>query len=424
MDQDILWDVIVIGGGPAGMMAAGRAGKLGAKVLLVEKNNILGKKLLITGGGRCNLTNAEFDTRKFLSKFNKNDKFLFSAFARYGVKETLDFFHEQGLATKIEAELRVFPTSNSAASVQKVLIQYMKKGRVTVLKNTTVSGFVKKGELLEATATKEHGRLRARSFVLATGGKSRPETGSTGEGFSWLKKIGHTVKDQEAALVPIAIKDAWVKKLQGVSLSSAKLTVFQNNIKQDSKVGKLLFTHFGLSGPLALNMSRDVGELLKYGDVSLSLDIFHSLDVGALDQKIQGVLMSNNNKHFKNVLGKITPSAFTPVLIDLAKIKPDTFCNSVTKAERGRLVKLLKNMPMSVSGLLGRDKAIVTSGGVELSEVDFKTMQSKKINNLYLVGDVLNIDRPSGGYSLQLCWTTGFVSGTAVAEYRPKQNLF
>jgi predicted Rossmann fold flavoprotein len=410
------WDVVIIGGGPAGMMAAGRAAELGAKVLLVEKNESLGKKLLITGGGRCNVTNAEFDTHKFLAKFKKNDKFLFSPFSEFGVKETLDFFHSKNMPTKVEAELRAFPVSNKALSVWETLVNYMKKGGVTIYCNSPVTGFVKNGGVITAVRLKNGQEIRAKSFVLATGGKSRPETGSTGEGFSWLKSLGHTVIEPNAALVPIATNDPWVKRLQGVSLKEVKLTAFQNGVKQDAKKGKILFTHFGLSGPLVLNMSRDIGELLKYGEVTLSIDLFPSLDPGALDRKLRELLTKNSNKQFKNILSGLAPAAMAPVLIELSGVRPDTFNHSLTRAEREQFIKLLKNIPMYVAGLLGVNKAVVTSGGVALPEVDFKTMRSRRIHNLFLVGDVLNIDRPSGGYSLQLCWTTGYVAGTNVVN--------
>lgn len=415
MREEKMWDVAVIGGGPAGMMAAGRAAELGSRVILIEKNRSLGKKLLITGGGRCNVTNAEFDTRKFLEKFKKNDKFLFSAFVQHGVKESLDFFHSKNMPTKVEAEKRAFPASNTAQSVWDVLVGYMKNGGVTVSSNSPVSGLVKNGDRIEAIKIKGGREVRARSFVLATGGKSRPETGSTGDGFTWLKSIGHTIIEPEASLVPVSIKDAWVKRLQGISLPNVKLTIFQNGVKQDSRKGKILFTHFGISGPMVLNASTDIGELLKYGQVMLSLDFFPSLDQGSLDKKVREIIAEESNKQFKNLLWKLMPAAFAPILIELSKIRPNVQANSLTRDERIRFVKLLKDMPMQVAGLLGVNKAIVTSGGVELREVDFKTMRSRKIPNLYLIGDVLNIDRPSGGYSLQLCWTTGFVAGTNAA---------
>lgn len=415
-DKSAFWDVAVIGGGPAGMMAAGRAAELGAKVILLEKNSSLGKKLLITGGGRCNVTNAELDTRNFLAKFKKSDKFLFSAFTQYGVKEALDFFYKKNMPTKIEAELRVFPMSDKALSVWEVLVKYMKSGGVVIRYNSPGAGFVKSGNSIEAVKVKGGEEIRARSFILATGGKSRPETGSTGDGFPWLKSLGHMVVEQGVALVPVSIKEAWVKRLQGISFPEAKLAIFQNGVKQDSKKGKILFTHFGISGPMVLNVSRDIGELLKYGEVSLSLDTFPSVDMGALDKKVREILVKNSNKQFKNSLGSLVPSAMAEVIVELSGINGNTFGHSVRREERARLVKLLKNMPMRVAGLLGLNKSVVTSGGVALTEVDFKTMRSRKIDNLYIVGDVLDIDRPSGGYSLQLCWTTGFIAGTNAAE--------
>ncbi|MES2060046.1 MAG: NAD(P)/FAD-dependent oxidoreductase [Patescibacteria group bacterium] len=413
---DQIWDVIVIGAGPSGMMAAGRAAEMGAKVLLLEKNDVLGKKLLITGGGRCNITNAEMDTRKLLSKFKGNDKFLFSAFSQFAVEEALDFFHIKKLETKVEAEKRAFPVSEKAIDVRDTLAEYLKANKVTILSNAEVKGFKKDGSKIVSVILKNKSEIKAKSFILGTGGKSRPETGSTGDGFIWLKELGHNVIEPSASLVPITIKDAWVKKLSGLTLKAVKITLLQNNVKQDSKKGRILFTHFGISGPTILNMSHDIGELLKYGDVEISLDILPSFDPGQLNLKLQEIFKSDSNKKIKNCFGTFIPSGIVPKAIELANIDPDKFAHSVTREERLRLVEALKNIPLSVSGLLGTDKAIVTSGGVDLKEVDFKTMESKLFPNLYLVGDILNIDRPSGGYSLQLCWTTGFVAGSAAAS--------
>ena len=409
-----VWDVVVIGGGPAGMMSAGRASELGAKVLLLEKNDSLGKKLLITGGGRCNVTNAQFDTRKLLAKFKGNDQFLFSAFSQWSVKETLDFFHSRAMPTKIENELRVFPVSNTAQSVWDTLVEYLKKGNVTVRSNASVVDFVTDTETKKILSVKlKNGEeIVAKRFILATGGKSRPETGSTGDGFKWLKKLGHTVTEPVASLVPITLSDKWIKTLSGVTLPEVKLTLLQNGKKQDTQKGKILFTHVGVSGPTILNMSSDIAELLKYGEVIISLDLFPAEDYGKLNTKLQELFKTHTNKKFKNVLGEIIPGAVATVVVEFSNIKADTKCNSVTREERLALVQLLKAIPLHVSGLLGVDKAIVTSGGVALSEVDFKTMQSRLYSNLYLVGDILDIDRPSGGYSLQLCWTTGYISGT------------
>jgi len=411
---DSVWDVVVIGGGPSGMMAAGRAAARGAKVLLIEKNSILGKKLLITGGGRCNVTNAELDTRKFLDKFKENNKYLFSAFSQWGVKETLDFFHGFSMNTKEEAERRVFPESNKAESVWKVLVKYIEQGGVTVLSDTEVAGFITKEKNITAIHLKSGKEINAGAFVLATGGKSHPETGSTGEGFEWLTSIGHTITEPSTSLVPITIRDEWVKKLKGVTLQNIKISLFQNEVKQSSAMGKILFTHFGVSGPTILNMSSEVRELMKYGKVTISLDILPTDDHGTLNKRLQDVFKEHSNKKFKNSLSTIIPSALCPIIIEQSGINAEKWSNSVTREERLKLISLLKNIPLQVKGLLGADKAIVTSGGVELREVDFKTMSSRIFPNLYLVGDVLDIDRPSGGYSLQLCWTTGFVAGNSI----------
>jgi predicted Rossmann fold flavoprotein len=411
-----IWDVIVVGGGPAGMMTAGRAGELGAKVLLLEKNNSLGKKLLITGGGRCNVTNAEPDVRKFLEKYKNNSKFLFSAFSQLDVKKTLDFFHNRKMDTKIENEGRVFPVSNSAQSVWDVLVEYMRTSNITLRSDCFVTEILKEKENVIGVKIKNGEEIYGRSIVIATGGTSRPETGSTGDGYKWLRKIGHTVIEPTPSLVPIAVKNKWISRLAGISMSDVKITTFQNNEKQSTSKGKILFTHVGLSGPAILNMSSEIGELLKYGEVTISLDLLPKLDHGQLNTKLQEIFKENANKKFKNSIGELTPSALAPTIVELSKIDPEIKCNGVTREERIKLIEILKGLKIEVSGLLGTDKAIITSGGVTLDEVDFKTMQSRLFSNLYLVGDILNIDRPSGGYSLQLCWTTGFVAGTNVAK--------
>lgn len=411
-----IWDVAVIGGGPAGMMAAGRAAELGAKVILIEKNNTLGKKLLITGGGRCNVTNAEPDVRTFLSKFIGSEKFLFSAFSQFAVKETFNFFYSRGMETKIEAEKRAFPKSEKAESVWKVLVGYLKAGGVTVCSNSPVKELLRKENFVTKIILADGDEIRARTYIVATGGRSRPETGSTGDGFAWLRKLGHTIIEPNPALVPIAIKDAWVKRLSGVTVQKIKLTLFQNGVKQEVTKGKILFTHFGLSGPTIINISKDVGELLKYGEVILSLDLLPHLDYGMLNSKLQELFKDQHAKKFRNSLKSLVPSSLAPIIVELSKIDPDTRCHSVNRQQRLELITLLKDIPLRVKGLLGADKAIVTSGGVVLDEVDFKTMRSRFYQNLYLVGDILNIERPSGGYSLQLCWTTGFVAGGSAVE--------
>ncbi len=440
--EEKIWDIVVIGGGPAGMMAAGRAAEVartaGKKIsiLLIEKNDSLGKKLLITGGGRCNVTNAEFDNRILLEKFKDDSKYLFSAFAQYSVKDSLEFFNSRGMETKVEANKRVFPVSNRAQSVWDVLVNYI-HNNATVLSNSPVKDIMldtgttddsSVDSTTKAARTsiseiilKNNKHIRSKQFVIATGGKSHPETGSTGDAFPWLTKAGHTVTEPSVSLVPIRIKDTWVTKLAGVTLQDVKISVFQNNTKQTvgditAIKSKVLFTHFGISGPTVLNMSRDIGELLQYGEVEVSLDLLPSHDYATLNTALQDLFKLHHTKKIKNALTDLIPSALVPVVLSAVNIDQDTACNSITRDERNTLVKSLKDIRMQVEGLLDSSKAIITSGGVALDEIDWKTMRSRKINNLFIIGDMLNIDRPSGGYSLQLCWTTGYIAGTTAAE--------
>lgn len=419
------YDVCVIGGGPAGMMAAGRAAELGASVVLIEKNDGLGKKLLITGGGRCNVTNDTKDVRAFLAKLKNKGKFLFSTFAQHAVAESLDFFNSRGMETKVENEGRVFPVSDSAKSVKDVLVNYIKKNRVQVVSGITAKGFkIIENKIVGLNvSTKDYERLviSADSYILATGGSSHPETGSTGEAFDWLAKAGHTIIEADAALVPIKIGEKWVKDLAGVSHQHVKLTLVEKNTvtkkekRGESRVGRMLFTHFGISGPLAINFSKDVRDIMDYGEkdsvVELSLDVMPDLDSVALDKKIQEIFLLNATKKMKNAVRDIVTPAFAPAILELAKLNPEQEPTVTTREERLRLVKILKDMRMTPVGFLGAESAIVASGGVKLEEVDFKTMRSRVVSNLYLVGDVLDVERPSGGYSLQICWSTGFVAG-------------
>ncbi len=412
-----LWDVVVIGGGPSGMMAAGTAAANGKRVLLLEKNPTLGKKLLITGGGRCNVTNAQTDTRKLLDKFGEAGKFLFSAFSQWSVQDTLDFFNSRGMETKVENELRVFPVSNKSQSVWDVLHDYMIEGAVEVQTNSPVEGFVvtknlPAGKAGKISAVKVKGKgIQANSFILATGGKSRPETGSTGDGFNWLRDMGHTVTDTALSLVPLTLSDPWVKQLAGVSLPLVRFTLMQDGVRRNVHKGKLLFTHVGVSGPGILNISNEVRELMEYGKVTIVADLLTALDHKQVDTAILESFKGEINKKFKNITGDLVPAALMQTLGTLAGIDPETPCHSVSREARLELVQLLKALPLHVSGLLGLEKAVITSGGISLEEVDFKTMRSRKIPNLYVTGDILDISRPTGGYSLQLCWTTGMVAG-------------
>lgn len=409
-----IYDVAVVGGGPAGMMAAAQAGVRGARVILLEKNPSLGKKLLLTGGGRCNLTNAIFDNRALAERYGDKSKFLLSPLSQWNVKSTIDFFESRGMPTKVEAEGRVFPQSDDAQSVLDVLLEELKKYQVRIVTNSPAVNILhKKGEVVGVETP--HGIIRAKTYIIATGGTSRPETGSTGEGFDWLKELGHTISTPEPSLVPIKVAEQWVKDLQGLSLPAVKATVIKDKKVHEAREGKVLFTHFGLSGPLILNMSRMVGDLMREHAVMLSLDLFPALDEQALDEKMRAHLTGAQNKKWRNAFTGFFPPLFIPVALQLSLINPETFVNKISRAERLAFVKKLKDLRVTPTGLLGPEKAIVSSGGVALEEVNLKTMRSRKVGNLYLVGDVLDFDRPSGGFSLQICWTTGFIAGNSAA---------
>lgn len=410
------YDVLVIGGGASGMMAAGRAAEMGKRVLLLEKNERLGEKLAITGGGRCNITNAEEDQRIFLSKYGKADKFLYSAFSQFGMRDTFSFFESKGLPLKVEAYKRTFPATERATDVVLALKRYLDKGRVEVRTGVIVTQIVTKDGRVEKVYT-DTGAFSARSYILATGGVSHPETGSTGDGFKWLMNLGHIVEKPSPTLVPLKVKEGWVKKLLGISIPMMKITFYSHGEKKFSRTGPLLFTHFGISGPTILNCSGQVADLLQEGSVRAYIDVFPGLDQGALDKKFTELFDANKNKILKNVLKDIVPPGTSEAFLALLPtIDPEVKVHSVTKESRRELSAFLKRVPMLVNGLMGLDKAVVADGGLPLTEVDTKTMRSKHLENLFVTGDLLHITRPSGGYSLQLCWTTGYVAGTHAAK--------
>lgn len=408
-------DVIVIGGGPAGMIAAGRAGTLGASVLLLEKNPELGRKLLISGGGRSNFTNAEFDTRTLLQKYGTRAKFLHSPFSQFSVKETFVFFESHGMETKIEAEKRAFPKSDSSRSVLAALLRFMQDGHVVIKLDCEVREIIPREggyTITEKDGTTYH----SRKIIVSTGGTSHPETGSTGDGFRWLEKLGVSINKSNAALVPVRTRETWGHKLSGLAFTDVKVSLVIDGKVAEKKIGKILFTHTGLSGPLILNMSKSVGEAMEEGIVTLAIDLFPKEDRGMLDDRLQVLLRQNLNKKLKNVLKEFLPASLVEVALEQNKIIGDIEVNALRRDDRVRLTGWLKAITLTPTKLMGKDKAVVTSGGIDLAELDMRTMESKKCKGVYVVGDALDIDRPSGGYSLQLCWTTGWVAGTHAAD--------
>jgi len=404
-------NLAVIGGGPAGMIAAGHAGEIGSRVILLEKNNYLGVKLLITGKERCNITNAEEDLKKIINVYGQNGKFLYSALNRFSNKDVVDFFESHGIKTKIERGKRVFPVSDDANDVLNCLKKYLKDNNVEIRFNSPVEKIVinTNNKKIEKIILKNGKEIVADSFVIATGGKSYPGTGSTGDAYKWLKKIGHTVIEPKPTLTPIIVKEKIVKRLEGLSLKNVEVSLWKKR-KLDSCFGEALFTNNGLSGPIILDLSKKISEN-KIKDLKIKIDFKPALDYPILDKRILRDFGEKKNRQFKNSLNKLLPKKLIPVIIELSGIEKNKQVNEVTRIERKKIIKLLKEFELSVKGLVGFKKAIVTSGGVDLKEVDPKTMKSKIIDNLYFAGEILDIDGPTGGYNLQVAWSTGYLVG-------------
>lgn len=394
------------------MMAAGKAGERGLRVLLIEKNNRLGVKLLITGHGRCNITNKIDSPRELAEKFGKNGKFLISAFSRFGVKDLISFFESRGVKTKVEENNRVITGSDRAEDVLNALVAYMKKAGVEIKLNAEVKLIVRSGDKIDKIILATGEEVFADRFIICTGGKSYPATGSTGDGFEWAKNLGHTVIRPEPSLTPVILKDAFVKELEGLSLRDIKITAHKDGRKFDSGTGDALFTAKGMSGPLVINMSKSIRKELP-GDILLKIDLVPDLDITEVDARLRKDFQEGPNRQIKNCLDMLLPQKLVPVIMQITAIDPDKKANRVTKEERKKLVLLIKEFGVHVAGLYGFEKAVITAGGVELNEVDSKTMRSKLIENLYFAGEVLNLDGPTGGYNLQVCWSTGYCAGEA-----------
>ena len=414
------YDLAVIGGGPAGMIAAGRAGEVGASVVLIEKNDSLGKKLLITGKGRCNITQVNFEGKDLADKFGREGRFLLHGFSVFGPNQVIDFFENLNLKTKIERGKRIFPKSDRAGDVLQVLRSYLVKGGVKILAGKAVKRIIKNNNRIGEIILEDGEEITADRYIITTGGRSYPSLGSTGNGFRWAEDLGHTIVKLEPALTPMKIKEKWLKWVQGLSLKNVSITVYQNNKKQDSRFGELLFAHFGITGPIVLDISKKVGELLNdqatKGEVKLILDLKPALDFEKLDKRVQRDFIKFKNKLFKNSLDDLLPKKIINSIVKMSGIDENKLVNKITKSERHKLVKLLKGIEMTPVELLGFDKAIITSGGVSLKEIDAKTMKSKIIDNLYFAGEILNLDGPSGGYNLQVCWSTGYVAGNSASN--------
>jgi len=413
-----IFDTIIIGGGPAGMMACIFASEKGARVLLIEKNKDLGKKLLLTGKRRCNLTNAEYDNKEFVKKIGKGAGFLLSGLSFFGPRETIDFFEKRGLKTKTERGKRVFPESDRACDVLNLLSGCLKKNSVKVLLNTEVKGFQRGPSKITGVLTKKGQVFLAKNYILCSGGKSYPATGSSGDGFLWAKETGHNIIKPRPALVPLKIKESWIRELQGLSLKNIELSVYQGGKRKEKRFGELLFTHFGISGPIVLDMSKKIGALHDLGLVHLVLDLKPVLNFSMLDKRIQRDFKKYQNKVFKNSLKDLLPRKMIPCVIGLSGINAEERVSNIKREERHVLVRVLKGMKMTLSNVLGFEEAIITKGGVSLGDIDSKTMRSKMVDNLFFAGEIIDLDGPTGGYNLQICWTTGYVAGRSAGLKR------
>ena len=394
------------------MMAAGRAGEVGAKVLLIEKNDRLGKKLSITGGRRCNITNAEFDDQLFLDNFPKAKQHLQTPLSQFNVESTFDFFENRNLPIMVEDGKRAFPESESAEDVCDLLIEYVEEsGNVEVKLDTALESLVITDGKLVGVKTSS-GTFQASRVILATGGLAAPDTGSTGEGLSMLASIGHTVSEPNPSLVPLKSSAKWVHALSGLTIDNVALRFVQDGKIEHSVNGRILFTHFGISGPTVINAAHVAKDLLKKGKLTASLDLFPDRSVKQMDEMLKRMFNDGPKKLLKGVLRELLQKKFSDAILD--NMKPyigDLKVSSVSKVQRKLLVDTLKSLEFPITDTMGFGWSIVADGGVIPEEVDFQNMTSKLYTNLYLIGDTININRPSGGFSLQLCWTTGWIAG-------------
>lgn len=409
--------VVVIGGGAAGLMAAIIAGREGAKVTLLEKMNYVGKKMGITGKGRCNITNA-CDMSDFIKNTPGNGKFLYGAYERFTNEDLLQLLHDAGLETKVERGGRVFPASDSALDVRNTFMKLMKHYGVDVhLEEPVKKLLVDDGVVTGVVTDKE--TYHADAVVIATGGKSYPATGSTGDGYILAAQVGHKITDIRPSLVPIVTEESWVKDLMGLSLRNVELSVVAKNKVQAKMFGEMMFTHFGITGPIVLSLSHTVGKLMRkknIGTIGLDINLKPALSPETLDKRLQKDFDLYSKKQLINGMKDLLPSRLIPLIIELAGIDPQKPINQISKEERQQIGYMLQHMPLTVKGLRPVEEAIVTAGGISLKEFNPKTMESKLVKGLYGAGEVLDIDAFTGGYNLQAAFSTGYVAAMHITH--------
>ncbi len=405
--------VIVIGGGPAGMMAAYAASCQGHAVTVLEQNEKLGKKLFITGKGRCNITNAG-DMDNLFANVMSNRKFLYSAFYTFDNEQVLSFFENQGLRTKVERGNRVFPLSDHSSDVIAALSRALKSQNVDIRLHTKVQSLLIRDEAACGVVLSDGKTVEADDVIVATGGISYPSTGSTGDGYRMAEESGHALVECTPSLVPFETKEDWVKDLQGLSLRNVTVSIYHGKKKLYEDFGEMLFTHFGVSGPLVLSASGMIKPVQFKQELCMYIDLKPALDAEQLDKRILREFDAAMNKQLKNVIGSLMPAKMIPVVIRLSGIDPDKKVNEVSREERQHLVQLLKRLPLTINGLRGWNEAIITKGGVSVKDINPSTMESKKVSHLFFCGEVLDLDALTGGYNLQIAWSTGYLAGISV----------
>lgn len=415
--------IIVIGGGAAGMMAAIWAARGGAKVTLLEKNEKLGKKLFITGKGRCNLTNA-CDVEELFQNVASNPKFLYSAFYGFDNQKVMDFFEDLGLPLKVERGNRVFPVSDHSSDVIKVMEQECRRLRVEICLHKRVKTLCVSEDTghVEGVLLGDGNRLFSDAVIVATGGISYPRTGASGDGYVFAEKCGHEVRQCFPSLVPFEIKETWCKELMGLALKNVSVTVSAGTKKIYEGFGEMLFTHFGVSGPLIISASAYVHKYLGQ-PLALYIDLKPALSLAQVDERILRDFGQNKNKQFKHAMDALLPKRLIPVIMEQSGISPEKRVNEITKQERMKLSGLLKNLPLTITGTRGYDEAIITKGGVSVKQVNPSTMESKLVKGLYFAGEVLDLDALTGGFNLQIAWSTGYLAGVSAAECKAIQEI-
>lgn len=409
-----MFDVCVIGGGAAGLMAAGAAAKRGLKTVVLERNEKVGRKVMITGKGRCNVTNNCTLLNDLIMNIPVNGRFLFSAFSKFMPADTMDFFENMGVSLKVERGDRVFPESDKASDIVDALRKFALSSGAEVITGRAKELIVE-DNVVTGVKTYDDDVIEAKSVIIATGGKSYPLTGSSGDGYILAEKTGHTIVEPKPSLVPLEVHEGWCSDVMGLSLRNIAIRIEDTEkykcVYKD--FGEMLFTHFGVSGPVILSASSHMRDIKK-GKYELYIDLKPALDEDKLDKRLQRDFLENSNKNFINALDALLPKKLVPVVVKLSGIKPSQKVNQITREERGNLVYLLKNLKLTINGFRPIDEAIITSGGVSVKDINPKNMMSKKVNNLFFAGEVIDVDGYTGGFNLQIAFSTGMLAGNSV----------